>query len=66
MSMQSAIGKQSWRDRAPAYRAELRTDIEQRAGARYAGWQERGRPPLWFRIKRWLRALPDRARAWVG
>jgi hypothetical protein len=52
VSNQSVIGKQAWQRRAPGYADELRGDIERRAAARFAQWQERGRLPLWFRIKR--------------
>lgn len=59
MSSQSIAGKRAWQRRAPVYGDELREQIVRQAGSRYAGWQARGREPLWFRVKRALR------RAWI-
>ncbi len=60
MSSQSEIGKQAWRDRAPGYAAGLRGEIEHDSRARFEGWQRRGRPPAWFRVKRGLCGGPVR------
>jgi hypothetical protein len=55
MTSRSAAGQARWERRAPHYGSELRSRIENQATARYARWQARGRPPVWFRIKSRLR-----------
>ncbi len=66
MTRRSAAGKARWERRAPRYGTELRSQIEQEAAARYAGWQADGRPPVWFRLKSRLRnawlKMTERAR----
>ncbi len=72
MSKQSTAGKREWQRRAPQYASELRAGIEQRnarpaieqrAAARFARWQARGRLPLWLRVKQRLHGVLGSVRA---
>jgi hypothetical protein len=66
MSTHAEAGKRTWRNRAPRYVAELRAGIEQRAGRtrieanarqRFDRWGDRGRLPLWLRVKLRVQAV---------
>ena len=60
MNGRSAQGKLEWQRRAAGYGDELREQIEQQSATRFAGWQARGRLPLWYRIKRAFRGVSRR------
>lgn len=64
MTRRSAQGKHEWQRRAAGYAGELRTGVGRDAGATFASWEARGRPPVWFRVKTrvviWVRRMRER------